>query len=286
MSVAMKEEGEMLTRRSTWRRGGLAAALVLAAALPLAAAPALVPAGTVVDGVLQSDLSSAASKPGDRFTLVEKDRLGQRFGAMFRHQPPALHGASIEGHVEAAKPAGLGRNATLELVFDDVLLPNGSTVPVHAQLLTAVRPQTHRLRNAALIVSGTVAGHYLSKRTGVKHGALAGAAAATAYVLASKSNIVIDRGTVLRLRLTQPVNLAAAAEPGAPPVGSASTAGSAGTAAGTPVAAGDFIGNRKTHVFHAAHCPNLPAPQNRVIFHSEQEAKQAGYRPDPSCVKS
>jgi len=95
--------------------------------------------------------------------------------------------------------------------------PNGSAVPIHAQLLSALRPQTHRLRNAALIVGGTVAGHYLGQRTGMRHGALAGAAAATAFVLADKSDIVLNRGSVLRLRLTQPVNLAAAAAASAVP---------------------------------------------------------------------
>ena len=95
--------------------------------------------------------------------------------------------------------------------------PNGSAVPIHAQLLSALRPQTRRLRNAALIVGGTVAGHYLGKRTGMKHGGLAGAAAATAFVLADKSDMVLNRGSVLRLRLTQPVNLAAAASASAAP---------------------------------------------------------------------
>lgn len=85
--------------------------------------------------------------------------------------------------------------------------------------LSALQPQTHHLRNAALIVGGTVAGHYLGKRTGMKHGALAGAAAA--FVLADNSDVVLNRGTVLRLRLTQPVNLAAATSASVPSSGSA-----------------------------------------------------------------
>jgi hypothetical protein len=212
----------MLRKSHTSNRETILIATALAVALPAVGAlgvrpaPTLVPAGTVIDGVLQSNLSSATSAAGEKFSLVEKDRLTQRFAAAFRHQPPALHGAHIEGHVEAAKKAGLGRKATLDLVFDDVVMPNGSAVPIHAQLLSALRPQTHHLRNVALIVGGTVAGHYLGKRTGMKHGALAGAAAATAFVLSDKSDIVLNSGTVLRLRLTQPVNLAAAAA-SAPP---------------------------------------------------------------------
>ena len=45
------------------------------------------------------------------------------------------------------------------------------------------------------------------------------------------------------------------------------------------VPAGQIIGNKKTHVFHVAgDHGSLPAPQNRVVFHSTAEAKAAGYR--------
>lgn len=41
---------------------------------------------------------------------------------------------------------------------------------------------------------------------------------------------------------------------------------------------GEVIGNKKTHVFHVAgDHGSLPAPQNRVVFHSTAEAKAAGY---------
>jgi hypothetical protein len=210
-----QEEGTMRQPHAYGKPGPLCAALALALALPVAAAaaPATLRAGTVIDGVLQNDLGSATSKPGQKFTLVEKDRLSQRFAAAFHHQAPVLHGAHIEGHVESASKAGLGRNATLKLVFDDIVMPDGTALPIQAQLQSVLRPQTHHLRNTAIILGGAVAGHYAGKRTGMKHGTLAGAAAATAYVLASKSDIVVPSGTVLKLRLTQPVTLTTAALP-------------------------------------------------------------------------
>lgn len=42
---------------------------------------------------------------------------------------------------------------------------------------------------------------------------------------------------------------------------------------------GDFIGNKKTRVFHAATAGNLPGEDNRVYFESEEEAVAAGFRP-------
>lgn len=49
-------------------------------------------------------------------------------------------------------------------------------------------------------------------------------------------------------------------------------------AARETVPIGQIIGNTKTHVFHVAgDHGSLPAPQNRVIFHSTTEAKAAGY---------
>ena len=45
-----------------------------------------------------------------------------------------------------------------------------------------------------------------------------------------------------------------------------------------PGMSGGIVGNRKTHVFHMPGDPGaLPAPQNRVYFHTMQQAMAAGY---------
>ena len=49
-------------------------------------------------------------------------------------------------------------------------------------------------------------------------------------------------------------------------------------ASNATVPVGEVIGNKKTHVFHVAgDHGSLPAPKNRVVFHSTAEAKAAGY---------
>ena len=49
---------------------------------------------------------------------------------------------------------------------------------------------------------------------------------------------------------------------------------------GSPMASmgGGFIGNKNSHVFHMPGDKGaMPAPQNRVYFHSAAEAEAAGY---------
>ena len=45
-----------------------------------------------------------------------------------------------------------------------------------------------------------------------------------------------------------------------------------------------FIGNRNTGTLHSPSCGKLPSPENQVIFHSWEEAMEAGYHPHRSCL--
>lgn len=45
-----------------------------------------------------------------------------------------------------------------------------------------------------------------------------------------------------------------------------------------PLFAGNIIGNKRTHVYHMPGDPGaLPAPQNRVYFHTQAQAIAAGF---------
>lgn len=48
--------------------------------------------------------------------------------------------------------------------------------------------------------------------------------------------------------------------------------------------AGEFIGNKNSHVFHAGDCQGLPSERNRVTFSGYREAIEAGYTPCRSCL--
>jgi hypothetical protein len=152
--------------------------------------------GMEIDAVVQQDLNSAKNKQGEAFTMLEKDT--------FFHKNPALKGATIDGHVENVSSASPLHKATMTVVFDDVRLPDGSSAPIHAAIISmgAFEPKGHAWRNVGIVIGSAVAGHMLAKKSGSHYGTLAGAAAGVALASSLKSNIEVRPGTVVRLRLT------------------------------------------------------------------------------------
>lgn len=47
-----------------------------------------------------------------------------------------------------------------------------------------------------------------------------------------------------------------------------------------------FVGNILSRVYHPANSKRLPAPEHRIYFSSEEEATEAGYRPDGAEIAS
>ncbi|AGY59539.1 hypothetical protein [Gloeobacter kilaueensis] len=169
--------------------------------------PNVVPAGTTFEAKLQQEISTANNHDQERFTLREKNPL---FGGN-----PILKDSQIEGHLEGVVKAAKGTRAQLHLVFDDIVLTNGTRLPLDASLVDSkleTKTKGTFLRNAGIIIGGAVAGHYLGKAAHVPLGGTGGAAAATAVVLNSPGGeVVIKRGTVLKLKLNSPLEAGAAA---------------------------------------------------------------------------
>jgi hypothetical protein len=116
-----------------------------------------------------------------------------------------LKDAVIEGHLEEVTKAAKGKKAKLSLEFDNVKLKNGDKVELDADLVnTQVESKTKGqfLKNAGIILGGTVAGHFVGDKANFKHGKMAGAAAATAFVLSSPGGeVVLKKGTDIQLKL-------------------------------------------------------------------------------------
>jgi hypothetical protein len=161
----------------------------------------VVPAGTKIEVSVPAEISTGKNKTNDRLTLPVKSPL---VGGN-----PILKGAKVEGHLEDVVKAAKGRKASLHLVFDDIKLKDGAVAPINAQLLnTKVETKTKGkfLKNAGIVMGGAVAGHFVGSKVGQKHGGLAGAAAATAFVLASPGGeVVLKKGTELDLKLKSPI---------------------------------------------------------------------------------
>jgi hypothetical protein len=162
-----------------------------------AGALAAVPAGVTLDTDLQQELSSGKNRNNDKFTIKIKN------GSVGKY--PALKDATIEGHLENVTKAAKGKKAQMNLTFDAVKLKNGDLLPIDASLVnTKVETKTKGqfLKNAGIILGGTIAGNFVGDKTKFKHGKLAGAAAATAFVLSSPGGeVVLKKGTDLQLKL-------------------------------------------------------------------------------------
>jgi hypothetical protein len=186
----------------------LAAALLGLAVMTLN--PTVVPAQTTVlvhkgaqlDGTLNDTLDSGKDQSGKTFTLTEHE-------GFFVKNPP-LKGATIDGHIENVSPANGGKlqKASMSIVIDDIKMPDGSIiqpVAIGIKSLKDLEPKTHKMRDSAIIIGSAVAGHVVSKKTGHKGGTLAGAATGFALVNTMKSNIVIKRGTLVRMRVNEDI---------------------------------------------------------------------------------
>ena len=162
-----------------------------------AGALAVVPAGTTVDTDLQRELSTGKNRNNEKFAIKIKN------GSVGKY--PALKDAAIEGHLENVTKAAKGKKAKMNLVFDAIKLKNGDILPIDATLVnTKVETKTKGqfLKNAGIILAGTIAGNFIGDKTKFKHGKLAGATAATAFVLSSPGGeVVLKKGTDLQLKL-------------------------------------------------------------------------------------
>jgi hypothetical protein len=157
----------------------------------------LAPKGTTINTDLQQEISSGKNKANEKFTIKIKNSSVSKY--------PALKDAVIEGHLQEVTKAAKGKKAKLNIAFDNVKLKNGDKIQLDADLVnTQIESKTKGqfLKNAGIILAGTVAGNFVGDKANVKHGKMAGAAAATAFVLSSPGGeVVLKKGTDIQLKL-------------------------------------------------------------------------------------
>ncbi|MFK0730663.1 MAG: hypothetical protein ACFKPT_23160 [Gloeotrichia echinulata GP01] len=162
---------------------------------------AILPTGTTFETVLQQELSTGKNTNDERFIMRVKNSVK---GGNINFKD-----AQIQGHLENVVKAAKGKKASLHLVFDEIALKDGTTYPIDAALVnTELETKTKGkfLQNAGIILGGAVAGHFVGKKANIKHGGLAGGAAATAYVLSSPGGeVVLKKGTKVKLKLKSPL---------------------------------------------------------------------------------
>ena len=176
------------------------AACLLGLMTPALAQSAFAPAGAQFEARLDQELNTKRLHDGDTFSMTEHE-------GFFHHAPPALKGAKIDGHVEHVSPAHMGHGATMNVILDDIVMADGTKAPIVATItsIKEFEPRTHHLRDTTLVLGGAVAGHMMAKRKGIQHGGLAGGAAGLALATSLKSDIDVKRGTIVHIKLTQPI---------------------------------------------------------------------------------
>lgn len=176
-----------------------------------------VPAGEVVDVKLKQRLASDTSKVGDIFRVqVSHDVRVDGVVAIPR-------GSEIVGVVTEASPLPrIGGRARLTLKLTDLVLPSGSTVPIHASLLQETASKTGR--DAAVVgggaAGGAILGNILGKGGGKASivGAIVGAVAGAAVASRTgREEVVMQEGSVLGVRLNDALEVQARARPEARP---------------------------------------------------------------------
>ncbi len=124
---------------------------VLAASAASAQSRVVLPAGTVIIVRTNSALQSATAKTGQTFTTNVEESIGvDEFTVI-----PA--GSKIRGVVKLATPATRSQSGVIEVVFDQLMLPNGTTFPITGKLTStdsAERRQIESDPNARVVLVG------------------------------------------------------------------------------------------------------------------------------------
>ena len=195
--VGCQAVGDSTNAREGKRSGGLLTVLK----------PALitVPEGTAFPVVLETGISSATSRSGDRVVarLAEDVRVGEKVVV------PA--GSEVRGQVTAAVPSGRVKTRA-RLAFDfDTLVLDGKEHSIGTRTVDLTAGDTHN-RDAATIGigagAGAIVGAVVDGKKGAGIGALIGGAAGTGVVLTDTGKeITLGTGSRVNVRLTREARL-------------------------------------------------------------------------------
>ena len=187
------------------RAWSAAIALTIGVAVPAAAQSRLVlPAGSVILVHTTAPLQSTSAQTGQTFETTVDQSVGVDEYTII----PA--GSRIRGQVTVARPATRQQSGVIEVVFDRLVLSDGSSVPITGKLTStdsAERRQIERDPNARVVLVG--------ERGGIG-AAIAGAGrsqspnnifAALGSLLSEGRDVNVPAGTPLAVEIEQPVSL-------------------------------------------------------------------------------
>jgi hypothetical protein len=174
-----------------------------------------VPAGTEIQATLQDELSTKTSHYGDKFTATISQPVNAADGSLAIPAGTRITGEVVEAG-QGKTVAVLRGRGKINLRFRDLVLPDGSAIPLNATLVSVRNMKTNEEGQVQSGISGktaakdvgigaglgTVAGLIFG---GALKGLAIGAIAGGGYVLATKGKdveIPANSGMVLRLEQT------------------------------------------------------------------------------------
>lgn len=159
----------------------------LAAGASFASGQLTVPAGTVIPLRMESYLSSASSRVGDRFSA-----------AVFRNVEidgvvAIPEGSKIEGHVTQVAPAErMSKAGTVGIAFERLILPSGRSIEIDGTLTTLDEQARRKLEGAD--EEDTIEGRSQKRRAIVFIGGGAGAGAVIGAIAGGGKGVAVGAG--------------------------------------------------------------------------------------------
>jgi hypothetical protein len=198
----------------------LSIGLLVCALLPSFLRAQEVPAGSILEARLQTPVSSYNAKRGDKLTavLIVPVQLDGRMLLPSRVQ--------VYGNVVRAKRVGVGlvrERARLQLQFNSLQLPGGSTLPIVSQLIEVENAREKII--AGTIIGARATNSYAHRMTGMVTSVASIDPLLTLFAFAGSSSILrfadaeitYPAGTELLIKLSQPLLVdGMAADPIAP----------------------------------------------------------------------
>ena len=191
-------------RLNKYRTAASAVALAFLATAASAQSRVVLPAGSVIIVRTTSPLLSATAKAGQTFETNVEGSIGVDEYTVI----PA--GSKIRGVVSMATPATRQQSGVMEIVFDRLTLPSGSTFPISGKLTStdsAERRQIESDPNARVVLVGerggigaTIAGAGSGKGANAIFTALGN-------MLSEGRNVTLNAGTALAVQLESAVTL-------------------------------------------------------------------------------
>lgn len=168
--------------------------------------------GTVLGATLQSSVSSASLAQSDKITAVLDEDFKYNGYLIFPAQT-VIYGDAIKAN-SASCAYG---NGSLELSFNQALLPNGNKINISTEKISYVKNSERAVNITKNVVAGAGIGILTGLLSAVSTGdyaqaALIGASIGSAgggiYAVTQKGQeIEISEGTKLNLRISEPINI-------------------------------------------------------------------------------